>query len=212
MEEMINIVTKIVIVEEMIGTGIDPITMIGMTVKEMTEVDAIVAMINEDFRCNKVYFLKQVRWDLPYVVWLEFFRGQHLGNLTFMFRSLRPIQFIRSYYNRVTLVGRLGKDPEFYEFKPEHQTGTATGKWQFSIVTKKSYKDPASNEWTESVTWHRISTTKDMKAIGQGSMVLVEGEIKGYKDSNDVQKTIIQASKVVSLQGKSPESNEPPME
>jgi single-stranded DNA-binding protein len=112
----------------------------------------------------------------------------------------------------VTLVGRIGKDPEFYEFKPEQQTGTVTGKWQFSMVTKKSYKDPASNEWTESVTWHRISTTKDLKSIGQGSMVLVEGEIKTYKDTNDVQKTIIQASKVVSLQGKSAVSSEPPFQ
>jgi single-stranded DNA-binding protein len=119
---------------------------------------------------------------------------------------------LRSYYNKVTLVGRLGKDPQFYEFKPEHQTSNVVGKWIFNIVTKKSYKDPSTAQWIDNVTWHHVHTTRDMKSIGQGSMVLVEGELKSFKDNNDQYKTYIMGSKVVILQGKDqgvpPEANQ----
>jgi single-stranded DNA-binding protein len=46
----------------------------------------------------------------------------------------------RCYYNKVTLVGRLGKDPEFYEFKAEHQTNNVVGKWQFNYSRPVSFR------------------------------------------------------------------------
>jgi single-stranded DNA-binding protein len=66
-------------------------------------------------------------------------------------------------YNKVTLVGRIGADPICKEFKGGNETY-----WSFPMVTKKSIKDLQTNEWNETLTWHSIKTTRNMKGIGQG--------------------------------------------
>lgn len=76
-------------------------------------------------------------------------------------------------YNRVTLVGRLGKDPEVKVFGPE------------SMTTELRL---ATNHWdgkakAEVATWHTVKVVgKRAEKVGEwcrkGDLVLVEGELR----------------------------------
>lgn len=69
--------------------------------------------------------------------------------------------------NRVTLLGRVGNDPEL----AYTQGGTAALK--LSIATGRRVKDRESGEWKEVTSWHRI------KAFGKQAEILKEHLRKG---------------------------------
>lgn len=72
--------------------------------------------------------------------------------------------------NRVTLIGRLGKDPEL-QYTP---SGKAVCK--FSIATSKKYSDQEKTTWHNIVVWNKLGELCNQYLV-KGREVYVEGEI-----------------------------------
>ncbi len=90
--------------------------------------------------------------------------------------------------NKVTLVGRLGKDPE------TRYTSGGQAVANFSLATDETYKDRAG-ERQKRTEWHRIVMWGKLAEIAQqylkkGMLVYVEGRIQSrqWEDKRDGQK------------------------
>ena len=90
--------------------------------------------------------------------------------------------------NKVTLVGRLGKDPE------TRYTSGGQAVATFSLATDETYKD-RSGERQKRTEWHRIVMWGKLAEIGQqylkkGTLVYLEGRIQSrqWEDKRDGQK------------------------
>ncbi len=90
-------------------------------------------------------------------------------------------------FNKVTLIGNLGRDPELRHF----EGGSMVAK--FSIATNENYKDRAG-EWQTKTEWHEIVSWGPLaqraeNALKKGSLVFVEGKLTTRKwqdkDGND---------------------------
>lgn len=88
--------------------------------------------------------------------------------------------------NKVILIGRLGKDPEF--------KSTATMDiCKFSLATSESYKK--NGEWVEKAEWHNITIFGKLSAVGKriskGSLIYLEGKISTnkWKDTDGNEKS-----------------------
>lgn len=85
--------------------------------------------------------------------------------------------------NRVTLIGRLGKDPVLKHFSNDNTIA------EFSLATDDSYKNKEGQK-VEHTDWHnvKIPTTKQAeiaeKYLKKGSLVYVEGKIR-YRSYDD---------------------------
>jgi single-strand DNA-binding protein len=103
-------------------------------------------------------------------------------------------------FNKATLIGRLGQDPE--------STTLASGMQmcKFSLATNNSYKDK-SGEWKEETDWHRIVIWGNLaeqaqRNLKKGSQVGIEGRIKYSqfeKDGKTSNYTDIVASSIIFL-------------
>jgi len=105
--------------------------------------------------------------------------------------------------NQVTLIGRLGKDPEL------RYTQAGKPVCSFTLATTEKWKDKESDEWKESTEWHKITVWSFAEACAEylkkGSLVYVSGKIKNEsyeKDGQKVYMTKIQAQTVKFLDGK----------
>ena len=85
-------------------------------------------------------------------------------------------------FNRVTLIGRVGSDPEV-------RTSTKETKFaRLSIATNEKFK--VKEEWKEKTQWHRIVvwdsgiTATIEKYVKKGSLLFIEGQIetRSYED------------------------------
>ncbi|NJB87054.1 single-strand DNA-binding protein [Lewinella marina] len=81
--------------------------------------------------------------------------------------------------NRVTLVGRLGADPEIRTLS----SGAMVAK--FSMATSESYKD-RSGEWQEETQWHDVVVWRNLAERAQqyltkGSLVYLDGKLTHRK-------------------------------
>lgn len=93
--------------------------------------------------------------------------------------------------NRVTLIGRLGQDPEIRYL----ENGVAVGR--FSLATTERYQDNEGNwqdrptEWHNIVVWRYLAERAE-KELKKGMAVYVEGQInyRTYDDKDGVQKKI----------------------
>lgn len=80
-------------------------------------------------------------------------------------------------FNSVTLVGRLGKDPEIKRFS---ETSAIA---EFPLATTDRYKDK-DGKWIEVTDWHNIKfpfksqADNAEKFIHKGSKILVNGKLK----------------------------------
>jgi single-strand DNA-binding protein len=76
--------------------------------------------------------------------------------------------------NKVTLLGRLGKDPEVRTLENGSKLATV------SIATGESYKDKDGN-WQEKTEWHRLNFWRDnadrAERLRKGDQVYVEGKL-----------------------------------
>ena len=77
--------------------------------------------------------------------------------------------------NKVSLIGRLGRDPETVSF----DSGKSITK--FSMATHQRYKQK-NGEWDEKVQWHNVNAwgplgDKMRDALEKGSKVMVEGRL-----------------------------------
>ena len=81
--------------------------------------------------------------------------------------------------NKVTLIGRLGSDPEIRTL----ESGVAVGR--FSVATSENYKDRAG-EWQEQTEWHdvvvwRAAAERAQRVLAKGVMLYVEGKLTHRK-------------------------------
>jgi single-strand DNA-binding protein len=83
--------------------------------------------------------------------------------------------------NKVTLIGRLGKDPE----ARTTQAGMKTV--SFSLATSETWNDKASGERKEKTQWHRVVIFNERvgeiaeRYLKKGSACYVEGQIESRK-------------------------------
>jgi single-strand DNA-binding protein len=91
--------------------------------------------------------------------------------------------------NKVTLIGRLGKDPE----KKTLPSGASFVR--FTMATNESYKDK-DGEWKDSTEWHNIIMWRELaeraeKQLKKGGLVFLEGKItyQKYEDKDGKQIT-----------------------
>jgi single-strand DNA-binding protein len=88
-------------------------------------------------------------------------------------------QIFASMINKVTLIGRLGGDPEIRHL----EGGAAVAR--FSLATNESYKDKDGN-WQDLTEWHNIVVWRDQAeraaaTLKKGGMCYVEGKISYRK-------------------------------
>ena len=81
--------------------------------------------------------------------------------------------------NKVTLIGRLGSDPEIRTL----ESGVPVGR--FSVATSENYKD-RNGEWQEQTEWHdvvvwRAAAERAQRSLFKGYMVYVEGKLTHRK-------------------------------
>ncbi|MCB9367481.1 MAG: single-stranded DNA-binding protein [Calditrichaeota bacterium] len=91
--------------------------------------------------------------------------------------------------NRVTLIGRLGRDPEM-RYTP---SGTAVAR--FSLATDENRKDQSGN-WQTETTWHNIvvfgqSAERVSEQFKKGFLAYVEGKIsiRNWEDKEGQKRT-----------------------
>ncbi len=86
-----------------------------------------------------------------------------------------------SSLNKVSLIGRLGKDPEVKSF----QNGGKV--CNFSLATSERWKDKSSGEMKERTEWHNIAIMSDglvgvaERYLRKGSQCYVEGQLRTRK-------------------------------
>jgi single-strand DNA-binding protein len=92
-------------------------------------------------------------------------------------------------FNKVMLIGNLGRDPEL-KATPSGQTLA-----RFSIATTETWKNPqgekqSKTEWHNIVVWGKQAEIAD-KFLRKGKQVLIEGRIqyREYTDQAGVKKT-----------------------
>lgn len=91
--------------------------------------------------------------------------------------------------NKLTLIGRLGQDPEVRTLE---SSGTQVAR--MSVATSDSYKDKDGN-WQETTEWHNVIAWRDLGArvanYKKGSMVYVEGKVtyRKYTDNSGNERT-----------------------
>lgn len=116
--------------------------------------------------------------------------------------------------NKVTLIGRLGADPELRHL----ENGTAVCK--FSIATSENYKDK-NDKWQQKTEWHTVIVWRDLaervgKNAHKGGLVYVEGKItyRKYadKDNFDRYVTEIVADVVRALESKQEQEQDQPQQ
>lgn len=88
--------------------------------------------------------------------------------------------------NNVTLVGRVGKDPEV-RYRPE---GGAVA--VLSLATSETWRDKSTGEMKEDTEWHRVvlfdkAAEIAEKHVKKGSQIYVEGKLKTRKWEDDKQ-------------------------
>jgi single-strand DNA-binding protein len=107
--------------------------------------------------------------------------------------------------NKVSLIGRLGTQPEVTSF----ETGRSLAK--FTIATNESYKDK-NGQWQENTQWHTINAWGKLadrieKVLKKGQEVIVEGKLihQNYETKSGEKRfsTIIEASEFLLLTPKS---------
>ena len=105
-------------------------------------------------------------------------------------------------YNKVILIGNLGRDPEVRKL----EGGTAVGK--FSVATNENYKDQ-SGEWQSRTEWHDVVVWRNLaeraeRELKKGNMVFVEGKLTHRKwqdkDGNNRYTTEVLANVVRKLE------------
>ncbi|MBH75997.1 MAG: single-stranded DNA-binding protein [Flavobacteriales bacterium] len=84
--------------------------------------------------------------------------------------------------NKVTLIGRLGQDPEIREVGMSKVAN-------FSVATDESYTDKSGNkvektEWHKIVMWNKPAETAE-RYLKKGSLVYIEGKLETRSWEND---------------------------
>ena len=91
---------------------------------------------------------------------------------------------IRDRINKVTLIGRLGQDPEVRRL----ENGAAVAK--LNLATNERYRDK-NGEWQELTEWHRVILWRWLaeraeQSLKKGSLVYIDGKLttRKWQDNN----------------------------
>jgi single-strand DNA-binding protein len=107
--------------------------------------------------------------------------------------------------NKVSLIGRLGTQPEVTTY------GTGRSLAKFTLATNESYKDK-NGQWQENTQWHTVNAWGKLadrieKVLKKGQEVIVEGKLihQNYETKSGEKRfsTIIEASEFLLLTPKS---------
>ena len=87
--------------------------------------------------------------------------------------------------NKVTLIGRLGKDPQVKHFSDTNAVA------DFTLATSDNYRD-REGKWVEVTDWHNIRlpfknlADRAEKQLRKGSLIYLEGKLKtrSYDDKD----------------------------
>lgn len=110
-----------------------------------------------------------------------------------------------SSLNKVTLIGRVGQDPEVRTTKTSDLAGS------FSLATSESWKDKNTGQKQEKTEWHNITFFGKIGSVIQnyvkkGSLLYIEGSLSTRKwtDKNNIERytTEIKLSELKMLGGK----------
>jgi single-strand DNA-binding protein len=93
-------------------------------------------------------------------------------------------------FNRVTLIGNLGKDPEIRNTQDGRQIAN------LSVATSEKWKDKATGERKEKTEWHRVVCFSEglcgiiEQYLRKGSTVYIEGKLQTRKwtDQSGIEK------------------------
>ena len=114
-------------------------------------------------------------------------------------------------YNKVILIGRLGRDPEL------RYTQSGTPVANFPLATSETYTDKNGNK-QEKTEWHKIVVWNNQaenvtKYLSKGRLALVEGSLQTRKwtdnQGQDRYTTEIKAQRVVFLDSQSSSVEDP---
>ncbi len=83
--------------------------------------------------------------------------------------------------NKVTLIGNLGKDPDFQQLEAGPPGGNVAVA-KFSLATTESFKDKngqthTTTDWHTVVLWRNLAELAN-KYLQKGSLVYIEGKLK----------------------------------
>lgn len=107
--------------------------------------------------------------------------------------------------NKVSLIGRLGAQPEVTTF----DSGSTLAR--FTLATNESYKDK-NGQWHENTQWHTVNAwgktaERVKKALSKGQEVIVEGKLvhQTYENKAGEKRygTVIEATEFLLLTPKS---------
>ena len=110
--------------------------------------------------------------------------------------------------NKVSLIGRLGGQPEITTF----DTGRTLAR--FTLATNESYKDKSGN-WQENTQWHNVNAwgktaERVKKALNKGQEIILEGKLvhQSYESKTGEKRygTVIEATEFLLLTGKTEKS------
>jgi len=98
--------------------------------------------------------------------------------------------------NRLSLCGRLGRDPE------TRATSTGGKVVTFGLATSETWKDKASGDRRERTQWHNVVIFDEhhadvaSKYLHKGDQVLIEGamEYRKYTDKTGVERTVAEVA------------------
>ncbi len=85
------------------------------------------------------------------------------------------------YLNKVTLIGNIGRDPQFHTMKDGARIV------HLSVATTEYWKDKATGERKDKTEWHRVCVMNERIAdfierfVRKGNRVFVEGQLQTRK-------------------------------
>jgi single-strand DNA-binding protein len=88
-------------------------------------------------------------------------------------------------FNKVSLLGRLGQDPEIRSLNSGDKVAN------INLATSESWKDKTSGEWKEKTEWHKVvvfnqNLVKTIEAnLHKGDLVHVEGALQTREYDKD---------------------------
>ncbi|MFZ1703241.1 MAG: single-stranded DNA-binding protein [Saprospiraceae bacterium] len=93
-------------------------------------------------------------------------------------------------FNKITLIGNLGRDPEIRTLENGAKVGT------FSLATHENFKD-RNDQWQSVTDWHnvvvwRYLAEKSERELKKGSLVFIEGKMtyRKYQDKEGLERTV----------------------
>ncbi len=113
-------------------------------------------------------------------------------------------------FNKVILVGNVGKDPEIRRFENNIKAS-------FSLATSETYTPKGGDkvtqtEWHNIVAWRRLAELSE-NYIKKGSQILIEGKLRyrSYDDRDGNKKYIVEVeADVIQLLGRKPDGQSQP--